>query len=228
MLKHFVLVTLEIILIAAVGILTNLVTSDSNKSVAYVWIGLIVVLLILIPTTWFRISAETKAEQKLPEWKFLLPKEINISISLESIKKYLRFILALLINGILFGWVVANASFFSVYVSPVMREIILPFPFINLSTTVFSFEVIGVFIIAFASVFIWRRISWVSSVLFCIVSSIAFSVTHMSIYPSQPAEFTILGNLLSAILLTFAGLLLFPLFQNIGKLMTDFWKGEIK
>jgi ABC-type uncharacterized transport system fused permease/ATPase subunit len=52
--RQLALISAEILLVTAVGFFTNIAAASLNISGAYVWIALILLLLSLISTTWFR------------------------------------------------------------------------------------------------------------------------------------------------------------------------------
>jgi hypothetical protein len=87
-----------------------------------------------------------------------------------------------------------------------------------------SFEIIGIFAIGFASTVISKRLSLITGLLFCVVSSLIFSVTHLIVLPFQSVTWTIFGNLGSSILVLMIGVFLYPVWGTLLKQITDFWQ----
>lgn len=231
--KQFALIAAEILLVTAVGFFTNLAAASLHINGAYVWVALILLLLLLIPATWFRSGLYTGTDGTgayRPRWKLTVPEKITFSISVDSIRRNFRFIIGLMINGFLFGYFVAFASLyatsFSKELSYTARSAYLRFaipgmPYAN------SFEVVGVLLIAFASIIVTRRLSSLfTGVLFCLVSSLVFSATHLRVFSSQPVALTVLGNLLSAIIVMVTGLLLYPLWVLLLNQIVGFWRRQ--
>ena len=209
--KHFALIAIEIILVAAVGFFANLAAKPLNINIAYVWIALTLCLLILIPTTWFRVRLH--AGQDGVGWRIVIPETIEFSISIGSARDNLRFLLALTLNGALFGWLIANASIVAVSIAPELGYTIES-AYYSVASLVrmprtHSFEILGVSAIGFASMFVCRRLSLIAGILFCVTGSLAFSITHLTLVQFQLIDWTILGNLASSLLITVLGLLLY-------------------
>lgn len=229
--RQLILISAEILLVTAVGFFTNIAAASLNISGAYVWIALILLLLSLISTTWFRSSLHVglnQANDDGPRWRLVIPEKVTISISLESIKKNFRFLLGLAINGFLFGYFVAYSSLFATSFSRELSHTassayrLIAIPGIP---SAHSFEIVGVLLIAFASATVTRRLSsLLTGVLFCIVSSLVFSATHLRVAFPQPVDLTILGNLLSALIMMVICLLFYPLLALLLKQIVEFWR----
>lgn len=227
--KNFVIVALEIILVAAVGFFTNLAATEFSINASYVWIALIILLLLLIPTTWYRIKHD--AGDGLIGKKLELPEKITVSISLESLRESIKLLLPLLINGVMFGWLVANASIFAVRIIPELgytvqsaNEIIG----IAGTPTALDFEIIGILAIGFASVVVSKRLSTFIGILFCVTSSLTFSITHVSLMTFEDLTTTLIWNLISSLLVTLIGLILYPIVRILYKQIYVFWNGALK
>jgi hypothetical protein len=229
--RQLVLISAEILLVTAVGFFANIAAASLNISGAYVWIALILLLLSLISTTWFRSGLHAGLDQTnddRPRWKLVVPEKITISISLESIKKNFRFLLGLAINGFLFGYFVAYSSLFATSSSRELSHTArsaYQLVAITGMPNAHSFEIVGVLLIAFASATVSRRLSsLITGVLFCIISSLVFSATHLRVALPQPVGLTFLGNLLSALIVMVICLLLYPLWTLLIKQIVEFWR----
>jgi len=228
MLKHFAVIATEIILVAALGFFTNLAAAELRINGARAWIALILLLLLLIPTTWFRVR--TDAGDDLPRWRLRVPETVTLSISLRSMRRDLRWLIALIVNGALFGWLVAYASVFAVRMVPGLDYSVESAYRIVTSVLsspyAFSFEVIGVFSIGFAAMYVWKRLSSLAGILFCVVTSLAFSATHLSLLPFQHVGWTVLGNLISSLLITAVLVICYPALRILLDLTVGFWRGR--
>lgn len=225
--KYFALIAFEIILVAVIGFFTNLAAVELKINSAYVWIALIFFLLLLIATTWFRVSLDLGKDWM--KWRITIPEKITISISLGSLRSNLRFLLALIINGALFGWLVANASIFAVRVVPELGYTVT-YNYVNFGVLpgAYSFEIIGIIAIGFASMIVSKRLSLIIGFLFCAVSSFFFSITHLNALPFEYATWTILGNLLASLLMIAIGLFLYPVLHMIVQQIKEFWGVSLK
>lgn len=220
--KHFALIVIEIILVAAVGFFANIAATQLKISSAYVWIALILLLLILIPTTWFRVRLD--AGKDWVGWRRAIPESVTFSISIGSLQNTLRLLLGLILNGVLFGWFIAYASIFAVRLIPELGYVVeSAYYSVRLGGLpgALSFEIVGVFAIGFASMFVCRRLSFVAGILFCIAGSLAFSITHLSLLPFQNISWTILGNLASSLLISVIG-------RMVLQPITEFWTNLLK
>jgi hypothetical protein len=229
--RQLTLISAEILLVTAVGFFTNIAAASLHISGAYVWIVLILLLLLLISTTWFRSSFHAGADlagNYRPRWKLVVPEKITFSISLESIRKNFRFLLGLVINGVLFGFFVAYSSLFATSFSRELSHTarsayqLVAIPGIPNAQ---SFEIVGVLLIAFASTTVTRRLSsFLTGILFCTVSSLVFSATHLWVAFPQPVGLTVLGNLISALIVMMICLILYPLWSLLLKQIVEFWR----
>ena len=225
--KHFAIIALEIILIAALGFFTNIAAEKLNINSAYVWIFLILILLMLITTTWFKVKLDSGRD--LLKWRISIPDKVTFSISLSTIRDNSRFFLGLFINSILFGWLVANASIFAVRISPELSYSVVSayYSIVNLTylPVPLSFEIIGVFAIGFTSIVVSKRLSsTIIGLLFCTISSLIFSATHLRALPFQYITWTILGNLIFSVIFMLIGMVLYPLLNILIKQITSFWR----
>lgn len=227
--KQFALIAFEIILVAAVGFFTNLAAAELKINTAYVWIVLIILLLLLVSTTWFRVRLDSGKDST--GWKLAIPEKITFSISLESLRESIKFLLPLLFNGVLFGWLVANASIFAVRIAPELGYTVeSAFYTFRIAGTpaALDFEIIGVCAIGFASVIVSKRLSTLIGILFCITSSLTFAITHVYMLRFEYLTITMLWNLVSSLLVTIIGLFLYPVFRIIQKQINEFWNGTLK
>jgi hypothetical protein len=136
--------------------------------------------------------------------------------------------LGLAINGFLFGYFVAYSSLFATSFSRELSHTArsaYQLVAITGMPNAHSFEIVGVLLIAFASATVSRRLSsLLTGVLFCIVSSLVFSATHLRVAFPQPVGLTFLGNLLSALIVMVICLLLYPLWVLLLKQIVEFWR----
>jgi len=215
----FAILAVEVSLVAAIGILTSLVSSTLSIDSATVWALLVLFLLILIPTSWLRYKYENDRQDF--SLGIRIPENISFSISLASIKKNFSLILTILINGALFGYL---GGVISVLLSHGgLADLIhgISFFLYSIYIPATGHEIIGGAIIAVASLIVMRRLSVVLGVIFCVSSSLAFSFTHMGMFPGQPFWFTLLGNLASFLIFTSLLQLIYPV---IAKFIIDFWR----
>jgi hypothetical protein len=226
--KHLMIVAIEIILVVAIGILTNLVSSSISINVNIVWFILILALLILIPATWLRDYENTGKAFSLPSLKASIPEQVTFSISFPSLKKFFSTFFVLILNAILFGGVTAYVSvmliqnrFIDFFFGGIADWLYTKF-----QIDVLGLEVIGGLIIPFASIFIMRRLSTFLGLVFCVFSSLAFSVTHVNLLTDELLGITLLGNLTSYLILTIGLRFLYPVLDKILiRPVIDFWRG---
>lgn len=237
--KHLIIIATEIILVVAIGFLTE-VAASSLQYKGIVWIVLFVVLAILIPTTWFRVRLDSgKTGLGL---EFEIPEQVSFSISRDTIIQTAKLVISSLFNGILFGIfsafssILIARSFTFPFAQPqqieiigrngsILQTIIEPLKIgveqwpITKDLSVVEYEALGVAIIAFASLFVFKRLSKISGLFFCVVSSLTFSIVHMGVYPTELITVTILGNLFFSLVGLGLGICIYPLLI----LLIDFW-----
>lgn len=221
--KILAIIAFEVTLAAIVGVLTSLVSDSISINSATVWVALVLVLLILVPTSWLRYSYEN-GKQDL-SLGVQIPDNINFSISLSSIRNNFSLISTIIINGALFGFL---AGYVSVLLSEDgFAEIVI----YNLSSWFYRFdipvvghELIGGFIVSLASLVVMRRLSVILGLIFCVSSSIVFSFTHMGLVSGQQLWLTVFGNLFSFLLVTIILRMIYPL---LAKFVINFWTNII-
>ena len=228
--KYFLWITAEVILLAIVGFLTNLLSARIEMNSSLVWGALIVALLLLVITSWFKAQKEEGLSLPRPT----IPENITITLSARSVLQNLRSIVGLTINAMLFGWFTANASVFSTQQFPGLERtefVALPITsrvgslLFGKELLAYPFEIVGVFVLAWVSVIVWRRISSIAGLIFCLLSTSAFSMTHIMLWwRYQPFLLTTIGNVLSTLSLTVLGVLLYPFLERFTGLLVDFWK----
>lgn len=219
--KAFTVIVAEILLLVVVGILTSLVASTISLDITTLWITLLLAMFVLVPTSWLKFMYERGEKDVSLNMK--IPDQISLSISLESIKKNSGLLFTLILNAVIYGWL-------SGYVSVLISREGFAYYFIldNISDAIRIFgisviehEILGCIFITFASLIVMMRLSIFFGIIFCACSSLVFSLTHLTLVPYQAEGITIVGNLVSFLVIAICLRIIYPL---IAKFIIEFWK----
>lgn len=227
--KHFIIIASEVILLVLIGLLTNIASSTFLYG-WIIWILIVAVLLVLIPTTWFRVQLDS--EKAGFGVKYAIPEKIEFSITKEDILQTTKLLLISLFNGMLFGAVIAYISI--LFAKNVEMPYSIPFHqealdgiegwWLLPSVMASEHEVIGIAIIAFGSLFVLKRLSKTSGIIFCIISSLTFSFIHLQLIPQYYFLITFICNLFFALLGLAIGWILYPIIVTLF----EFWQKILK
>jgi hypothetical protein len=219
------LIGLEIVMVVAIGFLTDLlaptlISVDSR----IVWGILIILLIILVPTTWLRLYYEGDSTNATPKASF--PDEITLSISVASLRKNFKAIFSIVLNAVILGWLIAYICVLLSW-NDIVRYI---FGGIAESLTrtmgigIFTVEVMGGCFIPLISYFVMKKRGTIVGLSFCLVSSLIFSIVQLNLIPGQYWIFTLAANVASFMLVAFILRFILPI---VVYPIIEFWRTMI-